>query len=123
MGRIPKRLILGFTLFWVAANASATTLVIQKEISVSHLLAGRVLVGGIDEPASGVTVELCSRDWKTALASTKTDEKGYFSLRQPAAGRLFYLRVWAPGMNIYDLRVRISKKTAKELTIRLSVAT
>lgn len=122
MKRILQPPVFALLLFWVTLSASATERVLQKKISVSRTLAGHVLVWG-NEPASGVTVELCSRDWKTALASTKTDEKGYFSLRQPAAGRLFYLRVWAPGMNIYDLRVRISKKTAKELTIRLSVAT
>ena len=99
------------------------TRVVQKEISVSRALAGHVLVRGTDEPAGGVTVELCSSDWKTVLASTKTDEKGHFSLEPPATGKLFYIRVSAPGMDIYELRVRIKKQAAQELTIRLSVAT
>jgi len=100
----------------------ATELVTQKEISVSRALAGHVLVWGT-EPASGVTVEVCSSDWKTVITSTKTDEKGHFSLERPATGKLFYIRVSAPGMNIYELRVRIDKHATQELTIHLSVAT
>lgn len=101
----------------------ATELVTQKEISVSRALAGHVLVWGTDEPASGVTVEICSPDWKTVFTSTKTDEKGHFSLERPAMRKLFYIRVSAPGMNIYELRVRIDKHASQELTIHLSVAT
>jgi hypothetical protein len=94
-----------------------------KTISVSRTLAGHVYVGGTDEPANVVTVDLCTSDWKTVLASTKTDEKGYFSLEKPANEKLFYIRVSAPGMDIYEVRVRIKKHAAQELTIHLSVAT
>jgi 5-hydroxyisourate hydrolase-like protein (transthyretin family) len=115
--------LLALVLLLVAGMGYSTTRVIQKNISVSHTLAGHVLVLGTDEPASGVTVELCSSDWKNVLASTKTDEKGYFSFEQPATGKLFYIRVSAPGMDIYELRVRINKHATQELTIHLSVAT
>lgn len=101
----------------------STTRVMQEKVSVSRALAGHVLVRGTDEPARGVTVELCSPDWQTVLASTKTDEQGYFSLEQPATGKLFFIRVSAPGMDIYELRVRINKHATEALTIRLSVAT
>jgi hypothetical protein len=74
-------------------------------------------------PANDVTVELCNSDWKSVLDSTKTNEKGYFSLERPATGKLFYIRFSAPGMNIYQLRVRIEKHAAPELTIHLSNAT
>jgi len=97
--------------------------VAQEKISLSCALAGYVLVRGTDQPASGVTVELCSSDWKTGLTSTKTDEKGHFSLKPLATGNLFYIRVSAPGMDIYELRVRIDKHATQELTIHLSVAT
>ena len=90
---------------------------------MSRALAGQVLVKGTDEPADGVTVELRSSDWKDVLASTKTDAKGHFSLETPKTGKLFYIRVSAPGMDIYELRVRINKHSAQELAIRLSVAT
>lgn len=110
-------------LFLSVGTGNATMRVVQKGISVSRALAGHVLVKGTDAPADGVMVELCSSDWKTVLASTKTDEKGHFSLEKPASGRLFYLRVSAPGMDIYELRVRIDKHATDDLTIRLSVAT
>jgi 5-hydroxyisourate hydrolase-like protein (transthyretin family) len=122
--RILKQLVfLALVLFLTVPIGYATTLVVQKEISVSRALTGHVLVRATDEPASGVIVELCSADWKTVLKSTKTDEKGHFELEQPATGKLFYIRVSAPGMDIYELRARIKKRAAKELTIRLSIAT
>jgi|ERR1700733_2437696 len=122
--RTPKRLALVVLIFFLAVETGHSTMrVVQREISVSHALAGHVLVHGTNEPASGVTIELCSSDWKSVLASTKTDEKGHFSLEQPATGKLFYVRVSAPGMDIYELRVRINKRAAQELTIHLSVAT
>jgi hypothetical protein len=122
--RIPKRLVVqALVLFLAVGTGHSTMRVVQKEVSVSRALAGHVLVRGTDEPANGVTVELCSSDWKTVLTSTKTDEKGHFSLEQPARGKLFYIRVSAPGMDIYELRVRIKTRADRELTIRLSVAT
>ncbi|MGC1482659.1 MAG: carboxypeptidase regulatory-like domain-containing protein [Candidatus Acidiferrum sp.] len=110
-------------LFLTVGTGLATMRVVQKEISVSRALTGHVLVQGTDAPADGVTVELCSSDWKTVLASTKTDEKGRFSLTKPPSGKLFYLRVSGPGMDIYELRVRIDKHAAGDLTILLSIAT
>ena len=122
--RIPKRLaLLTLVVFLAVSTGHSTMRVVQKEISISRVLAGHVLVQGTDEPADGVTVELCSSDWKTVLVSTKTDEKGHFSLEQPATGKLFHIRVSATGMDIYELRVRLRKQAAQELTIRLSVAT
>jgi len=122
--RIPYRLvILAMVLFLAVGTGYSTTLVMQREVSVSGALAGRVLVRGTDEPARGVTVELRSSDWQTVLASTKTDEQGHFLLEQPKTGNLFYVRVSAPGMDIYELRVRIKKHAKQELTIRLSIAT
>jgi hypothetical protein len=116
-------LLLGLALFLGVGTGHSTMLVVQKGISVSRTLAGHADVGGTNVPANGVTVELCSSNWKTVLASTKTDEKGYFSLKRPATGKLFYVRLSAPGMDIYQLRVRIKKHAARELTIHLSVAT
>jgi 5-hydroxyisourate hydrolase-like protein (transthyretin family) len=122
--RIPHRLaILALVLLLAVGAGYSTERVMQKKISVSRALAGHVLVRGTDEPANGVTVELCSPDWKTVFKSTKTDEKGHFSLEPPARGKLFYIRVSAPGMDIYELRVRIDNHATQELTIHLSVAT
>jgi hypothetical protein len=122
--KIPKRLVtLGIVLFLAVGKGHSTMTVVQKQISVSRTLAGHAEVGGTNVPANGVTIELCSSNWKTVLASTKTDEKGYFSLEKPATGKLFYIRVSAPGLDIYQLRVRIEKHAAPELKIRLSNAT
>jgi hypothetical protein len=122
--RIPYQFaLLAAVIFFAVGTVYATELVTQKDISVSRALAGHVVVWGTDQPAGGATVELCSADWKTVFTSTKTDKKGHFSLEPPATGKLFYIRVSAPGMNIYELRVRIDKHATQELTIQLSVAT
>jgi hypothetical protein len=122
--RISKQLaILALVLFLAAQTGHATIVVVQKEISLSRALTGQVLVGGTDEPANAVTVEICSADWKTVFKSTETDENGHFSLQPPLTGKLFYIRVSAPSMDIYELRVRIKKHATQDLTIRLSVAT
>jgi hypothetical protein len=106
-----------------ATCAHATELVLQKWVSVSRSLDGLVLVSGTDEPFSGARVELCSPGWKKVIASAKTDDKGHFSLEQDVKSKLFYLRVSAPGMNTYQLRVRIDRHAGQELNIHLSVAT
>jgi len=122
--RLRHRLaMLAAVLFFAVGTVYATELVTQKEVSVSHALAGHTVVWGTEEPISGATVEVYSSDWKTVLASTKTDKQGHFSLPQGATRKLFYIRVSAPGMNVYELRVRIKKQAAQELTIRLSIAT
>ena len=87
------------------------------------MLSGHVFVLGTDAPASGVKVDLCNSDWKTVLASTKTDEKGYFSLGKQETGKLFYVRLSSPGMDIYQLRVSVKRHAAHEMKIRLSIAT
>ncbi|MGH9707147.1 MAG: hypothetical protein ACRD5R_10365 [Candidatus Acidiferrales bacterium] len=100
-----------------------TALIVQQKVSISQALAGHVNVGTAQEPVKGVTVELCRPDWKTMIASAKTDDHGYFSLERPATGKLFYIRLSAPGINPYRLRVRIQKHGPPELTIHLSIAT
>jgi 5-hydroxyisourate hydrolase-like protein (transthyretin family) len=119
--KVAKLLLVGLVLS--ATCAYATELVFQKWVSVSRSLAGQVVVAGTNEPARGVTVELCRPGWKEVVASTKTDDKGRFSLEPVAKSKVFYLRVSAPGMNIYQLRVRIDKQVGQELKIHLSVAT
>jgi ABC-type branched-subunit amino acid transport system ATPase component len=66
-----KLLALGIVLWTMGAHA--TMLVVQKKVSISRALAGHVVVLGTEEPASGVTVELCSSDWRKIIAATKTD--------------------------------------------------
>jgi hypothetical protein len=116
-------LMLALVLLVTIGTGYSTERVMQKKISVSRALAGHVVIRGTDEPASGVTVELCSSDWKTVITSTKTDEKGHFSLEHRATGNLSYIRVSGPGMDIYQLRVRIDKHATHDLKIHLTVAT
>jgi hypothetical protein len=123
--RIPRLLLpIVFTVFFVAVIGHAqNTVIMQKWVSESRALAGHANIGLDRGPADGITVELCSPGWKTVLASTKTDRSGYFSLDKPKSGDLFYIRLSAPGVNPYQLRVRLNKSTGKELAIHLSIAT
>jgi hypothetical protein len=118
-----RLLTLGLLFALAVDTAQSTTVIEQGEVSVSRRLAGHADVSGTNVPASGVRVELCSSHWKTVLVSTTTDESGYFSFEQPSTGELFYLRLSAPGMDIYQLRVRVKKHAASELTVHLIVAT
>ncbi len=109
--------------FWVAWSAqSQTQLVVQEGVMVSRSLSGHVNIGLEKVVGKGVTVELCSPDWKTVLASTKTDDNGYFSLEK-SSGKLFHLRFSSPGVNPLQVKVRLSKHAAQDLSIHLSIAT
>jgi hypothetical protein len=111
-----------FCLSYAGYGHAQTALIVQQKVSVSQALSGHVNAGLAQEPAKGVTVELCSPDWQTVIASAKTDDRGYFLLEKPVTGKLFYIRLSAPGINQYRLRVRIQKHGPPELTIHLSIA-
>jgi hypothetical protein len=110
MGTRKVLLLAGVVLFLSQGTGHSTTLVVQKKVSDARTLAGRADVGGTS--ASGVTVELRNSDWHTVLSSTKTDDNGYFSLKRPAAGNLFNIRLSAPGLDTYQLRVRLRRHAA-----------
>ena len=97
---IQRLLLLGLVFIFAMSTGSATMKVVQKTISSSRSLAGHVHVLGTDEPVNGATVDLYTSDWKTVLVSTKTNDKGYFSLDKIAREQLFYIRVSAPGMDV-----------------------
>jgi len=109
------------TLAASAAHAQATVF-IQEKVAVSRALAGYADIGITKTPAEGITVALCNSDWSTVLASTQTDARGHFFLATPKTGDLFYLRLSAPGVNPYQLRVRIKKDARSELRVHLSNA-
>jgi hypothetical protein len=106
----------------VCSGLAQTTLITQEGVVLTRSLSGHVNVGLEKVPAKGVTVELRSSDWRTVLASTRTDDNGYFSLKKPP-GKLLNIRLSAPGLNPFQLQVRISKHATRDLTIHLSVAT
>jgi hypothetical protein len=122
---IQKLLIPVFVLSHLAASSAQAqgVVLIQKEGAVvSRSLSGHVDIGLENTLGSGVTVELYSPDWKTVLASTKTDDKGFFSLKKPR-GQLFYMRLSSYGVDPYQLRVRVSKLARHNLHIHLTIAT
>ncbi len=114
---------LAILLFWPVWSAQAQTqLVVREGVIVSQSLSGHVNIGLERAAGKGVTVELCSADWKTVLASARTDDKGYFSLEKPV-GKLFHLRFSSTGVNPLLVQVRISKNAGHDLSIHLSIAT
>jgi hypothetical protein len=112
-----------FLILEVPPGRAQSTIVIQEKVAVSRVLAGHADIGIVKTPAEGITVELCGSGWHDVLASTTTDAKGYFLLDKPKTGNLFYLRLSAPGVNPYELRVRTKKSGRPELQIHLSNAT
>ena len=121
----PKRNFFGACVLVILAGSAGhaqTTVFIQEKVSVSRALAGYADIGITKTPAEGITVALCSSDWSTVLASTQTDARGYFVLETPKAGDLFYLRLSAPCVNPYQLRVKVKKNARSELRIHLSNA-
>ena len=118
-----KCLWLVMLVFWIAGSVQGQTqLVVQEGVLISHSLSGHVNIGLEKVVGKGVTVELCSADWKKVLASTKTDENGYFSLEKPS-GKLFHLRFSSAGLNPLQVKVRLSKHAAQDLSIHLGIAT
>jgi hypothetical protein len=118
---LPLLIVVLFTLAAWSGQAQ-TTIVTQDGVIISRSLSGHVNVGLERTAAKGITVELCGSDWKTVLASTKTDNNGYFSFEKPP-GKLFYMRLSSPGLNPLHLRVRVNKRAAHDLTLHLSIAT
>ena len=123
MYRIAK-IVVGFLVFILAvAGRAQNTVVEQGWVSVSRTLAGHADIGLDKGPAENVLVEVCSADWRTVVASTKTDKNGFFSLPKSKSGRLYYVRLSAYGVNPYQLRVHIEKHGPLNLRIHLQVAT
>lgn len=117
--------------FWIALflSAGATTsshgqvsVIVQQNISVSRVLAGHVDIGIAKVPAEGISVEARRPDG-TPLGVTKTDATGFFRLDPPSASGLIHVRLSAPGVNPYELRVKITRHGSAELRIHMSNAT
>jgi hypothetical protein len=116
-------LAVGFSFaFGASAGYAQTTVFVQAKVADSRVLAGHVDIGIVKAPAVNITVEVRSSDGGTVLASTKTDANGYFHLDLPKIRGPLHLRLSAPGVNPYELRVRIKKNGPAELQIHLSNA-
>jgi hypothetical protein len=120
----PNLLIAFLGLFVLAArNLGHAQIVVQRAgVVTARALTGQVVVGLMNVPAKGATVELRTADWQTVIAATKADDDGNFSLATRSA-KLYFLRVSLSGANPYQLIVRIKKHAAHELEIHLIVAT
>ena len=114
------------TLLLVAGSAMSSraqvTVIVQEKVSGSRVLAGHVDIGIAKVPAEGISVEARRPDG-TVLAATKTDATGFFRLDSPKASGLIHLRLSAPGVSLYELRVGITKGGPTELRIHMSNAT
>lgn len=112
-------LLLWFSAAWSAQGQ--TQVVVLADALDSPSLSGHVNAGIENMAVKEVVVELCTPDWKSVLASTKTDPIGYFSFKK-RSGKLFYLRFFARGFNQLEVKVRIDKHTTHDLVVKMPIA-
>ena len=83
----------------------------------SQSLSGIIRIHPSEDSLNGVLVEEMTPNWKTVVSSTKTDEKGHFSIPSQASKNLHYLRLSFFGCHTTYAKVRITRWTRKrELT-------
>lgn len=106
---------------WIWAQGNEVE-IIQRWMTAQHL-DGTVRVRADDQPVSDVHVEECDHGWKHVLASTLTDSRGHFHLAPTSTGPIHYIKIYAPGFNICEYKVRLSRHAKPELQLSLSVGT
>ena len=94
--------------------------IVQKPITAQHL-DGTVRMG--EQRIPDVHVEECDPAWEHILASTRTDSRGHFHLNSPSTGPIHYIKIYAPGYNIHEYKIKISKKGSSEFQLKISVGT
>lgn len=104
---------------WIWAQGNEVA-IIHTPITAQHL-DGTVRVD--DQPVSDVHVEECDHGWKHVLASTLTDSQGHFHLTRTSTGAIHYIKIYAPGFNVGEYTVRLSRHAKPELQLRMSVGT
>lgn len=105
-----------------AANAQATIFV-QERILSARSLEGYAYIGIDGLPAEGITVTVCSPDWIEPMETVRTGPSGYFRFETGHKDGLYYLKLSAPGVNTYQLRVRLNHRKKSLIKIALSNAT
>ncbi len=98
------------------------TVIVQEKVSISRVLAGHVKIGVEKIAAEGISVEARSSEGKV-LALTKTDANGFFRIDSPRQSGLIHLRLFAPGVNPYELRVKLIRFGPSKLYIYMNTAT
>jgi hypothetical protein len=98
------------------------TAIVQEKVSISRVLAGHLKIGIEKIPAKGISVEARSADGNV-LALVKTDANGFFRMDTPKQSGIIHLRLFAPGVNPYELRVKIKRFGPSQLLIFMNYAT
>ena len=97
---------------------------IQMRPVKAQRLAGIVTVGTDNtQPINGAHVEECDSGWHHVLASTMTDDNGRFHLTPTGKHPIHYIRIYAPGLNISEYLVRLSRFAPAELHLEIQVGT
>ncbi|MGO9865064.1 MAG: carboxypeptidase-like regulatory domain-containing protein [Terriglobales bacterium] len=114
-------LVFLFALFPPFATAGIETIEYEK-VQVVGSLSGKVtdMTGA---PFPGATVKEVSPDWETVLQSTKTDDVGHFSMTPQSKTKIHYLIFTYPLCNPLRVRVKIDKKSNKQLDFKLGNST
>jgi len=103
--------------------------VAQETMRITTILPAQNLAGRIhiespeDEGMKGVLVEDCTAEWKQVLATTSTDEHGYFRFPGRSKSGMHYLRFSGFNLKTQKMRVKITPKGREELSIILRNAT
>jgi hypothetical protein len=121
-----RRRLLALTALTLAAATcfSQGNETVQMRPVKAQTLAGIVTVkANHRQPINDAHVEECDADWKHVIASTMTDAEGHFRLTPVETAPIFYLRVYAPGFNISQYPVTLSRFAHVELHLEMSVGT
>ena len=112
---------LGFWLTAAAARAGVETVEIEK-IQVVGAISGTVSDSS-GAPVAAAKIEEVSPDWKTVIRSSTADKNGCFELKPDPNWKLYHIVISAHNFNSTRMRVRLSRKSIKQLDVRLAVST
>ena len=103
--------------------AQGNQLEIVETPLTAQRLDGTVRMHFDEQPVPNVHVELCDRGWKRILASAITDENGHFHLVRSGNGPMYYIRIYARGVQHSRVHCATLKTRRPELELEISVGT
>jgi hypothetical protein len=112
-------LILTPTAWLPQGNASIQ----MRPVRAQKLVGIVTMAGDNSQGISGVHVEECDAEWQHVLASTMTDDKGEFHLAPARKGPIHRLRIYAPGFDVSEYPVKLSRFAPAELHLEIRVGT
>ena len=87
----------------------------------------RSVAGLVSDPSGSalpnVTVEERSEDWKTVLRSTETDDKGRFHFSKTPRKTTYRLQFGCSGFNWVRITLRLDKKAATAVVVKMPLGT